>query len=379
MVKKALEPKLSETLKKVRRAVIKIGTSVLVGADGNVSHQMLSGIVEAINELQKKGLHLVLVSSGAIPSGMQRLGYPRKPQRIPELQACAAIGQPHLMALYQKAFGSRAVAQILLTRGDLEDRLRFLNAKHTLMELLHREVIPIINENDTVAVEEIRVGDNDNLAALVTNLVDADLLILLTDQEGLFTADPRVDPNASRIPVVEDVDADLLQKAADTLAAHSTGGMRTKLEAAQKAAQFGIPTIVANGRDPKVLQKIFAGESIGTLFLPKVDSLTARKHWIAHTLKPQGTILVDAGAKVALIDGKKSLLPSGILQVKGRFSQGDPVDIVDESGNVLARGMAAYDASEISRILGRKSSDIETLLGYKGPDEVIHRDDLVLL
>jgi glutamate 5-kinase len=375
------ENKLKEIIGKTKRAVVKIGSSVLVDKNDRFSHKALSGIAKGIASIQKKGVHIALVSSGAVASGMQYLGFRKKPHKISELQACAAIGQPILIQMYQRALGRAKLqaAQVLLTRDDLSDRTRFLNAKHTLSELLGRNVIPIINENDTVVVDEIRVGDNDNLAALVTNVVEADLLILLTDQDAFYTADPRKDPDATRIPVVENVDGDTFSSASDTEKALSVGGMRTKLEAAQKAAQFGIPTIIASGRDLKILDRIFAAESVGTLFLPRMDSLTARKHWIAYTLKPQGRVLIDDGARRALVEGKKSLLSSGIIRVEGKFKQGDPVQIVDREGNPFARGLVAYDSTELPLIAGKKSSEIERILGYKGPDEVIHRDDLVLL
>lgn len=253
---------------KVRRVVVKIGTSILVDKAGQFSHRALVGVATDIAAVQKKGAHVTLVSSGAIASGMNYLGFRKKPSRISELQACAAIGQPILMQMYQKAFRKTRLqaAQILLTRSDLTDRARFLNAQNTLSELLRRNVIPVINENDTVITEEIRVGDNDNLAALVTHLVDADLLILLTDQDGFYTSDPRKDPRAKKIPVVSKVDGDILSRASHAGSEHTVGGMRTKIEAVRKAARFGTPTIIANGRRSKVLEKIFSGESVGTFF-----------------------------------------------------------------------------------------------------------------
>ena len=258
-------------LPRIRRVVIKVGSSILVGSGSHqdrLSEKILSGIVKGISSVQKNQVHVTLVSSGAIASGMHFLGYHKKPSKISELQACAAIGQPILIQKYQKAFAKAGfqVAQILLTWEDLSTPKRLLNAKHTLNALLEKNIIPIINENDTVAVEEIRFGDNDNLAALVTDVVDADLLILLTDQDGFYTADPRQDRRARKISVVEHIDEDIFSRAADAGSAGSVGGMKTKLEAAQKAAGFGLPTIIASGKDPQVLQKIFQGESVGTLF-----------------------------------------------------------------------------------------------------------------
>ncbi len=258
-------------IKKVKRVVIKIGSSVLVDKKGLLSHQALFGLARSIATIQKRGVLITLVSSGAIASGMHYLGFKKKPRKITELQACAAVGQPILIQKYQKALSAARlqVAQVLLTRDDISNRKRYLNAKHTLTELLSQKVIPIINENDTVVTDEIRVGDNDNLAALVTDIVDADLLILLTDQDGFYTSDPSKDPTALYIPVVKNLDKRHFASASDTDKVTSVGGMLTKLHAAQKAARFGIPTIIANGKDPKVLQRIFTGQPVGTLFLSK--------------------------------------------------------------------------------------------------------------
>ncbi|MBI2066754.1 MAG: glutamate 5-kinase [Deltaproteobacteria bacterium] len=374
------EQQRQSIIKKTGRVVIKIGSSVLKDQAGRLSLKRLSELVRGVSCLHKKGFQLVLVSSGAIASGMQRWGFQKRPSKISELQACASLGQPFLISCYQKLLARSKidVAQLLLTRSDLEDRTRFLNAKHTLFELLRRKALPIINENDTVAVEEIRFGDNDNLAALTTNVVDADLLILLTDQDGLFTANPTREAGATQIPLVRSVDTALVEKTGQETSHTTVGGMRSKLEACRKAAEYGIPTIIANGQDPKILQKIFAAEAVGTLFLPERDSLTARKHWIAHTLQSRGTLLLDEGACHALIDKKKSLLPSGIEEIKGSFVQGDAVDICNPQGIVIGRGLSSYSSQEIQKIKGEKTSEIEKRLGYKGPDEVVHRDDLVL-
>jgi glutamate 5-kinase len=378
--KEPLDSRRPGILRKVHRAVIKLGSSVLVEKNGILSTQVMRGIADGIHKMHGQGLQAVLVTSGAIACGFKALGFEKKPVKMTELQACAAVGQSLLMQHYQKAFGpKRAIAQVLLTRNDLEDRTRFLNAKHTLTELLNRQVLPIINENDTVVVDEIRFGDNDTLAALVTNVADADLLILLTDQDGFFTADPRHDPAAQRIPLIENLDPTHFARASDKGTDLSVGGMKTKLEAARKAAEFGVPTIIASGHDPLVLQKILEGGDIGTLILPRLDSLTARKHWIAHTLKAGGTVTVDDGASQALREGKKSLLPSGIRGVRGHFAQGEAVEILTTQEKPIGRGLAAYNSSEIEKIMGKRSSEIEKILGYKGPDEVIHRDDLVLL
>ena len=263
------ENKLKKIIQKTRRVVIKIGSSVLVGKNDRLSHKALIGVARGIAAVQRRGVHITLVSSGAIAAGMQYLGFKKKPDRISELQACAAIGQPILIHMYQKALARARlqVAQVLLTRPDLSDRGQFLNARHTLIELLNHGVIPIINENDTVVVEEIRVGDNDNLAALVTNVIGADLLILLTDQAGFYTADPRKDPLAKKIPLVEQINRKAFLHASDTDKVGSVGGMKTKLQAAKKAARFGVPTIIAHGKETRVLERIFAAEPVGSLFL----------------------------------------------------------------------------------------------------------------
>lgn len=262
------ERKLQEIIRKTKRAVVKIGSSVLVDKNDRISYKALLGVARGIAAIQKKGVHLTLVSSGAIASGMQHLGFKKKPHKIAELQACAAVGQPILIQMYQKALAQSRlhVAQILLIRSDIVDPVRSLNARHTLHELLKRGIIPIINENDSVAVDEIRVGDNDNLAALVTHIVEGDLLVLLTDEEGFYTSDPKKNPQATRIPLVEHLDSHLLARASDTEKVISVGGMKTKLEAVKKAAEKGVPTIIAGGRTDRVLERIFAGEPVGTLF-----------------------------------------------------------------------------------------------------------------
>lgn len=260
---------LARIIRKTRRVVVKIGSSILADRNGRISHKALLGVTGGIAAIRRRGVQVVLVSSGAIASGMQSLGFRKKPKQISELQACAAVGQPVLMHMYQKALGKLQAAQILLTRPDLENRTQYANAKHTMTELLGRGIIPIINENDTVVVDEIRVGDNDNLAALVAQLVDADLLILLTDQDGFYTADPRKDPSAHRIDVVEKIDKKAFARAANTSTQTSVGGMTTKLQAAQKAGRSGVPTVIAHGREKQVLEKIFSGKTVGSLFLAR--------------------------------------------------------------------------------------------------------------
>ncbi len=319
-----------------------------------------------------------MVSSGAIALGRQALGLGERPRELPRLQAAAAVGQNRLMQSWERAFAPHAipVGQILLTHDDIGDRGRFLAARHALAALLELGAVPIINENDTVATDEIRFGDNDGLAALVCNLVAADALVVLTDVNGLHDADPRA--GGVRVPLVRDIDREAGAAGASSSGVGS-GGMASKVQAAKIAGRSGIPTVVAEGRRPDILRAVLAGDDVGTLFLPSEERLASRKHWIAYGLRPMGTLVVDAGACTALVDGRKSLLPSGIRSVSGRFAAGDAVSVTDEAGHELARGLVSYAADEIERIRGRHSADIELLLGYKNLDEVIHRDDLVIL
>lgn len=368
-----------DIIKKTRRIVIKIGSAVLAGEghDG-VDESVFSHLAKDVSSIKDKR-EIVIVSSGAIAIGMKRLGLKEKVKSIPEKQAVAAIGQGSLMALYEKVFSPLKirVAQVLLTQDDLSDRHRFLNAKNTLQTLLEYNAIPIINENDTVAVDEIKFGDNDNLSALVTNLVEADLLVILTDINGLYNKDPKINKDAELIPVVDDIGR-FISVAGGTSGIYGTGGMQTKLDAAKKAAHFGVPTIVANGRGKNILKKIFSGEDIGTLFLPMEERLTSRKHWLAFSTRPAGSLILDDGAKNALLKKGKSLLSSGITGIEGNFDSGDAVSCVGVNGKVIARGIVNYSSEEIKRIKGLKTTEIEKVLGYKYFDEVIHRDNLVI-
>lgn len=368
-----------DIIKKTRRIVIKIGSAVLAGEghDG-VDESVFSYLAKDVSSIKDKR-EMVIVSSGAIAIGMKRLGLKEKVKSIPEKQAVAAIGQGSLMALYEKVFSPLKirVAQVLLTHDDLSDRHRFLNAKNTLQTLLEYNAIPIINENDTVAVDEIKFGDNDNLSALVTNLVEADLLVILTDINGLYNKDPKINKDAELIPVVDDIDR-FISVSGGTSGIYGTGGMQTKLEAAKKAAHFGVPTIVANGRQRNILKKIFSGEDIGTLFLPMEERLTSRKHWLAFSTRPAGSLILDDGAKNALLRKGKSLLSSGITGIEGNFDSGDAVSCVSPNGKEIARGIVNYSSEEIKRIKGLKTTEIEKVLGYKYFDEVIHRDNLVI-
>jgi glutamate 5-kinase len=366
-------------LGKVRRLVLKVGSRVLTAKGRVLSQVVFDRLAREVSTAKKKGYEVVIVSSGAIAAGMARLGLLEKPKTMPQKQASAAIGQSALMWNYERAFSffGEKVAQVLLTRDDLSNRNRYLNARNTLLTLLSLGVIPIINENDTVVVEEIKFGDNDNLSALVTNLVNADLLVVLSDIDGLYDRDPRLHKNAKLIPLVAQVTEDLERKASGTLSPISIGGMVTKLQAARKAALFGIPTILANGMEEGILERILRAEDVGTLFTSEVNKLTSRKHWIAFTLEPLGKIIVDEGAKKAILQKGKSLLPSGVLAAEGKFSLGDPVVLADVHGQEFAKGLTNYGSIEISKIKGLKTTAVEGKLGYKYSDEIIHRDDLV--
>ncbi|KRT65408.1 MAG: glutamate 5-kinase, glutamate 5-kinase [Candidatus Dadabacteria bacterium CSP1-2] len=368
-------------LSRVKRVVIKIGSSVLTNEHGELSEGVFDEIAGEISRIKSRGIEPIIVSSGAIAAGMKKLNLGVKPRDISMKQAIAACGQSALMWYYEKAFSAfgEKVAQILLTHDVLSVRKRFLNARKTLFTLLRMEVIPIVNENDTVAVEEIMLGDNDNLAALVTSLVEADLLVLLTDIEGLYNKDPRNHRDAELITLIDEIDERIEEIAGETLGRTTTGGMRTKIEASKTAAAFGVPTIIANGKKPTKLSEIFSGKDIGTLFLPAKEKLKGRKHWIAFTLKPSGEIRIDDGAKRAISSSGKSLLPAGIKDVSGEFEVGELVRCIDEGGIEVARGLSSYSSDEIRKIAGAKTSEIEKILGYRYSDEVIHRDDLVVV
>jgi glutamate 5-kinase len=328
-----------------------------------------------------QGVQIVLVSSGAVMAGLEKLARTERLRSIPLKQAAAAIGQSVLMATYEEAFSPFGikVAQILLTREDVHDRVRYLNARNTFLTLLELGVLPIVNENDTVAVEEIKFGDNDILSALVASFMNADLLVMLTDQEGLYTADPHADPGAQLIPVLSSpFPADAFW-AGPSRTLLGMGGMTSKVEAARLATASHIPTMVANGLKPDILLRLFGGESLGTLFLPRAARMGSRKRWLAFATRPRGGIQVDAGATRALVHQGRSLLPSGIQRTVKSFHVGDVVSILDAGGEEFGRGLVNYSAEEVERIKGRKSSEIEQVLGYKHSDEVIHRDNLVIL
>ncbi len=368
-------------LRRTRRVVVKVGSAVLTRADGDLDRTRIDRLSGEIAALRASGREVVVVTSGAVAAGVGRLGFAQRPRTIPHKQAAAAIGQIGVMAAWEASFAACAckVAQVLLTRDDLSNRRRYLNAKHAIMALLEWRVVPIVNENDTVVVDEIKVGDNDNLSALVATLVEADLLVILSDVAGLHTGDPRRDPSATLIPLVETV-TDELETIAGGGGPRGTGGMATKLAAAKKASASGIATIVADGTRADVLATVMDEDlAVGTLFAPVSDRLASRKHWIAYTLKPGGSLVVDDGARGAITTQGRSLLPSGIREIRGSFGVGACVHCVGLDGREFARGLVNYSAAELDKIKGLHSREIELALGYKISDEIIHRDDLVVL
>jgi len=370
-----------EWLGSPRRIVVKIGSGVLSHGGIGLHRPTIQALAGCLARVQGQGVEAVLVSSGAILAGMEALGLTERPRELPLKQAAAAVGQSHLMRAYEEAFQpcGRRVAQILLTQEDLRHRSRYLNARNTLFTLLGLQVLPIVNENDTVAVREIQFGDNDTLSALVAHLVQADLLVILTDTEGVFTADPHRDPSARLIPLVRPQDAITSFCAEDTGSAASIGGMTSKVRAAHRAAVAGIPTVVASGRAPESVEAILRGEEVGTLFIPSRSRMQSRKRWLAFASLPRGGIMVDAGAKGALVLGGKSLLPSGIRGTQRTFRAGDVVSLVDLAGQEFGRGLANYSRDEVEKIKGLKSDEIAGALGAKPYDEVVHRDNLVIL
>ena len=368
-------------LPKVKRLVVKVGSGLISAPGQGLLPDRIGALADELAALAKDGREVVVVSSGAIASGMARLGLTQRPRSIPEKQAAAAVGQSALMWHYEQAFARHGirVAQVLVTQEDISARPRYLNARNTLQVLLRFRVVPVVNENDTVAVEEIKVGDNDNLAALVAALIDADLLVILTDVDGLYTGDPRVDPEARRLETVDAVTEEIERLVWDADGQISVGGMSTKLEAARKVTSSGIPMVIASGRVPGTLRRVLRGEPLGTYFVPRGDRLAGRKRWIAFAVPPQGRLTVDAGARSALVERGKSLLPSGVVEVEGEFHAGEVVSLSAADGKEFARGLTNYDAAELRKIQGAKTKDIEERLGYKSFDEVIHRDNLVLL
>lgn len=357
-------------LANARRVVIKIGSRLL--AESPASRP--AAIADQVIELRRRGVEVVIVSSGAIALGIKRLRLASRPEDMPGLQAAAAVGQSRLMQHWEHAFAVHdvAIGQVLVTHDDLGDRRRFLSARMTLRALLDAGCVPIINENDTVATEEIKFGDNDQLAALVVNLVSADALVILTDVEGVR------DATGQRMPIVRDIDREAVPVAGGSTSGVGSGGMASKVVSARIVTKTGVPAIVAPGREPDVLVRVLAGVDLGTLFVP-APRLSSRKHWIAYGAKPSGKVIVDDGAVRALREGGKSLLPAGIVAIEGDFELGDTVSVIGRGGQEVARGLVAYPADELRKISGLQSSGIEATLGYKSLDEAIHRDDLVIL
>ncbi len=362
-----------------RRVVVKVGSNVLT-ADNDLNRKVILSISRQISHLMSQGLQVILVSSGAMASGLRKLGLSRRPDEVPKRQAVAAVGQAGLIMEYEKAFARhrKKVAQILLTSEDLSNRQRYLNARNTLNTLLAWQVVPIINENDTVMVEEIKFGDNDTLAAMITLLMDADLLVNLTDIDGLYTKDPRQHKDAELIPIVSRIVKRIEKLASDIPGALGTGGMLSKIKAARKLSAAGIPMVIANGMKPDILTRIFDGQQHGTFFVPKQKKLASRKGWIAFNLKSQGHLTIDDGAVDALLKNGKSLLPSGITAVDGEFGVGAAVTFTSRLNTVIGIGLVNYSASDISKIKGLKSNQIKNCLGHKPFDEVIHRDNLTI-
>jgi glutamate 5-kinase len=368
---------LRERLKQSRRIVVKAGTSILTGRDGKISKAHLENLAEDLSETMVAGRQAVLVSSGAIAYGMEVNGWGKRPKVMGQLQACAAIGQGKLMHAYEQAFSKEGImtAQVLLTRDALENRKRFLAARHTFSELFKMRALPVVNENDTVSTEEIAFGDNDRLSVQVAHLVDADLLILLSDVDGFYLRDGF---RIRQVKSEREIDHELPKHLRDIKKERNVGGMRAKLDAAKLAMRLGVSMVIVNGHEKKILQRVLCGEDVGTVFGALEERESARKKWIAYSAARKGALVVDDGAYEALCGKKKSLLPGGIVKVTGQFERGQVIEIHNAAGEVFGRGMVRYSSKEIVQIAGKRSNEIAKILGYKAQDEVIHRNDLVL-
>ncbi|MFC7516101.1 glutamate 5-kinase [Herbaspirillum sp. GCM10030257] len=372
---------MNSVIQKAKRIIIKVGSSLVTNDGKGLDSNAIAKWAEQIAQLRALGKEVVLVSSGAIAEGMQRLGFEKRPTGVHELQACAAVGQMGLAQIYETSFRHHNLrtAQVLLTHADLADRERYLNARSTLFTLLRFGVIPIINENDTVVTDEIKFGDNDTLGALVANLIEGDALVILTDQKGLYTADPRRNPAAEFVHEAKAGDPTLEAMAGGAGTGIGRGGMLTKILAAKRAATSGAHTVIAWGREEQVLTRLATGEAIGTQLTAQTAQLTARKQWMADHLQTAGKVVLDAGAVQKLTSEGKSLLPIGVIEVAGDFGRGDVITCIDENGRPVARGMSNYSSSEARRIMRRPSTEIQSILGFVEEPELVHRDNMVLL
>lgn len=369
-----------EELVQARRIVIKVGTSTLTHSTGKLNLGRVDRLARELTDLVNQGKEIILVTSGAVGVGMDRLGLKERPRTIPEKQAAAAVGQGILMHIYEKTFGEygQVAAQVLLTREDSVKRSRYANSRNTLLTLISMGVIPVINENDAVAIEELKIGDNDTLSAMVASIVEADLLIILSDIEGLYTANPQSDPDAKLIPIVLDVTPEIEALAGGAGSKFGTGGMYTKIQAAKIAVSSGVPMVIATGARDGVISAIAAGGDVGTMFVSRENRLQIRKRWLAFGARIKGSVNIDDGCEKALLDGA-SLLSAGIVSAKGEFNSGDTISVVNRCGREVARGIAYYSSDEVVRIVGCHTNEIADILGYKSYDEVIHRDNMVIL
>lgn len=371
-----------EALKKAKRIVIKVGTSTITYANGKRNFSQIDRLAREISDLQNQGKEMILVTSGAVAVGVDRMGLPGKPKTIPGKQAAAAVGQGVLMHTYEKFFADygQIVAQVLITKTEAIDRHRYTNTRNTFMELMRQRVIPIVNENDVVALDELKIGDNDNMSALVAGIVDADLVIILSDVDGLYTANPQTHPDAVIVPEVAEITPEIEASAGGVGSARGTGGMATKIQAAKAATNSGIHLVIASGTEKNAITRVLQGEELGTLFVSRENRLQFRKRWLAFGAKIAGSIVVDDGcAKAIRKAGGCSILPAGVFAVQGEFLPGSTVSVIDKDAHELARGLVHYSSAELEQIKGCNSGEIANILGHKNFDEVIHRDDLVIL
>lgn len=371
-----------EALKKAKRIVIKVGTSTITYANGKRNFSQIDRLAREISDLQNQGKEMILVTSGAVAVGVDRMGLPGKPKTIPGKQAAAAVGQGVLMHTYEKFFADygQIVAQVLITKTEAIDRHRYTNTRNTFMELMRQRVIPIVNENDVVALDELKIGDNDNMSALVAGIVDADLVIILSDVDGLYTANPQTHPDAVIVPEVAEITPEIEASAGGVGSARGTGGMATKIQAAKAATSSGIHLVIASGTEKNAITRVLQGEELGTLFVSRENRLQFRKRWLAFGAKIAGSIVVDEGcAKAIRKAGGCSILPAGVFAVQGDFLPGSTVSVIDKDAHELARGLVHYSSAELEQIKGCNSGEIANILGHKNFDEVIHRDDLVIL